>query len=118
MNTEHRGLDGTAHEEKFSLYVKTLKDTNPALRCCAAQVLGRACDEEALEPLIQALEDEDSWVRKHVVEALGRIRNAKAIPYLEKLVDDNEKPVWCDRTIGEVAREAIELITRKNRAAR
>ena len=42
----------------------------------------------AVEPLIQALKDEEEDVREEVVWALGRIRNAKAIELLKQATSD------------------------------
>ena len=113
MNHRNTGFDGTNHDEKLTLYLNTLKDKNPALRCCAAQFLGRTRSEKALESLIRALGDEDLWVRKNVIEALGRIQNEKALPYLEKLKNDNTRSIWSYKTLGEVARESIEKIKKE-----
>ena len=92
------------------LYLETLKSENSSLRSCAAQVLGRTGRMDVIEPLLQALDDEDSWVRKHVMEALGRLGAGKAIPHLEKMVHMKEKPAWSHMTLGECALEAIRTI--------
>ncbi len=112
--TESRGAEPDEH---ISLYLRTLKDKNPALRSCAARELGRTGSQTVLDPLLRALEDEDCWVRQHVVEALGRIKDPRAIPYLESLLTDKASSPWSNRTIAEVAKEAIKMIRGGGKAA-
>lgn len=47
-------------------------------------------NRDAVEPLINVLEDENSNVRKNAVETLGKIRNDRAVePIIGKLKDEN-----------------------------
>ncbi|MCC6617248.1 MAG: HEAT repeat domain-containing protein [Anaerolineae bacterium] len=50
------------------------------------EILGRLDDPKVVEPLIEALGDEDGYVRKYAVEALGKINNPKAVRPLISLL--------------------------------
>jgi len=63
------------------------------LRWRAAEVLGEIGDRRALEPLIQAIKDQDPDVRAAAARALGEIRDPKAIEPLIAALGDEEPPV-------------------------
>lgn len=49
------------------------KDRDAWIRMESARILGEIKEERAVEPLIQALEDENGWVRENAAEALDSI---------------------------------------------
>jgi HEAT repeat protein len=61
--------------------------------------------------LIEALSDEDAYVRGSAASALGRIGDHKAITRLTELLTDEEPVVsMYGSSIAEVARQAITQI--------
>jgi HEAT repeat protein len=57
----------------------------------AAEALGKIGDPESLNPLIEALADEDWLVRRNAAESLARLKNNRAIdPLVPLLEDENE----------------------------
>jgi len=57
----------------------------------AAFALGRIGDSRAVNPLIDALKDEDRWVREAAAEALASIRDPGAVnPLIDDLKDEDE----------------------------
>ncbi len=85
--------------------VIALLDKKAGVRKAVVDALGALEDERAVEPLIAALKDDIAGVRKAAVKALWSIGNEKAIPHLQELVHD--------RFTGEIAREAVECLSRK-----
>ncbi|MCC7554474.1 MAG: HEAT repeat domain-containing protein [Methanobacteriaceae archaeon] len=67
--------------------IKLLYDNNKLVRREASTVLSRM-GEPAVDPLIKVLNDPNWRVRGAAAWALGNIKNEKAIPFLEKLLDD------------------------------
>jgi len=62
----------------------------PEIRQQIARALGEIGSAEAVEPLIQALRDEDESVRAAAAKALGRIGDARAVePLIQALRDSN-----------------------------
>ncbi len=62
---------------------------NSTIRHGAAEALGILGDACAVEPLIEALDDTDTWVRNHAAASLGKLGAGRAIEALLKaLVDD------------------------------
>jgi HEAT repeat protein len=60
------------------------------VRWLAVEALGKIGDARAVDPLIAALKDEDSNVRKNAAEALGKIGNARVVdPLIAALKDEN-----------------------------
>jgi HEAT repeat protein len=62
-----------------------LNDPSPEVRQCAALGLAARPDENAIQPLIRALNDEDGMVRNLAANALARIGGA-AVPSLIEVV--------------------------------
>ncbi|MBI1282447.1 MAG: hypothetical protein GC179_30250 [Anaerolineaceae bacterium] len=63
-----------------------LSSPDPQLRQFVAYLLGRAGDSRAIEPLIDALQDEHVGVRGAAANALGNIGDPAAVPYLLPLL--------------------------------
>jgi HEAT repeat protein len=63
---------------------------SPLVRKSAATALGDLGDERAVEPLIEALQDEDNFVRKMAATACGKLHDRKAVePLIEALADED-----------------------------
>ena len=72
--------------------VPFLNDSAPEVRQCAALGLANKPDESAINPLVQALSDEDTLVSNLAVNALVKIGNAAA-PSLIEVVKRRPEPV-------------------------
>lgn len=73
----------------------------------AVQALAKIGSLEVIEPLLWALGDDDSSVRKSAAEALGSMGDSRAIKPLAKALKDKNEDV------REAAREALERIKAK-----
>ena len=77
--------------------IETLKDKTG--RQCAARLLGRIAHKEAVEPLIQALKDtsgsKDVLTQQYIASALGGIGDAGAVPYLLKMLKNQDYRLRC-----------------------
>lgn len=71
--------------------IKALRYTrNSDVRKNAASALGDLGDERAVEPLIEALKDEDKYVRKSAAEASGKLGDERLVePLIEALNDED-----------------------------
>lgn len=70
------------------------KENIPApVRHKVAEVLGRIGEDRAVEPLIKALENENSRVRATAAEALGKIGDFRAAKPLSKVLGDENEHV-------------------------
>jgi len=72
--------------------VPFLSDSAPEVRQCAALGLASKPDEMAINPLVQALSDEDTLVSNLAVNALVKIGNA-TVPSLIGVVKHRPEPV-------------------------
>ncbi|WP_259517254.1 HEAT repeat domain-containing protein [Halanaeroarchaeum sp. HSR-CO] len=70
--------DSGADWAKAETFVRDLNAEAPELRMAAANVLGQIGSENAVRPLVAALEDADPRVRARVARAIGQIRNPTA----------------------------------------
>lgn len=77
---------------RTELLVPFLNDPAPEVRQCAALGLAIKPEESAIQPLIQALSDEDSMVGTLAVNALVKIGSA-AVPSLIEVVKRSPEPV-------------------------
>ena len=65
----------------------------PSVREAAVETLKELNDTRAVEPLIQALKDEDSSVREGAAWALGKLNDTRAAePLILALKDKDEDP--------------------------
>lgn len=62
-------------------------------RAEAIEKLGRSGDPEAMDLLIEALQDRDGLVPVKAAEALGRMRNPRSVPALAQAIKDSENYV-------------------------
>ena len=76
------GLIG--NHEPVPRVIPLLKHKNPNIRAAVAVAFGKMYASEAIEPLLEALNDDDEWVKFSVLEALGTIGGAQVT---EKLLD-------------------------------
>jgi HEAT repeat protein len=104
-------------EEKIIKIIEKLKHVNslikvlkykrdPSVRRSAAKALGRIGDKRAVEPLIQALKDENYCVREEAAWALGDIGDTRAVePLIQSL-----KEIDTDRDVRHSAAGALGRI--------
>ena len=98
-------LLGAINDEKaIPALIDTLRDNNKLVRREASTALSRM-GEPAVDPLIAILDDEDWRVRGAAAWALGNLGDEKAIPALEKLLDDESGYV---KSGAESARSSIK----------
>jgi len=89
--------------------ISALRYPDESVRERAAVVLGQI-GAPAVESLIAALHDPDACVRWYEVEALGRTGDARALPELERVAqEDTGKTPWGE-SVADAAREAIARI--------
>jgi HEAT repeat protein len=76
--------------------IRLLRSPDVQLRQFVAYLLGRVGDSRAIEPLIDALQDENPGVRGAAANALGSIGDNAAVPYLKPLLNDTNPQlvVW------------------------
>jgi HEAT repeat protein len=91
-----------------------LRHGTPPVRAAAALAFGQMEDGVAVRPLIDAIGDEDSWVRYYAVRSIGRLRCAEALPQLERtLLTDEADPVRiaAAESLGQIGgSQAIALL--------
>ncbi len=92
--------------------IRVLEDKNLVsdVRARAALGLGEIGDARGVEPLIQALQDEDSFLRRVAAVAVGNIGDARAIEPLNRALEDE------DSLVRQAAAEALEKIRAKQGA--
>lgn len=78
-------VKATGRPEKLSIYPRLLERWREEKNFDALAKLGT---KEAVDILIEALKDEDFWMRRKAVYALSKI-GEQAIPYLIPLLKDN-----------------------------
>ncbi|MBF0457071.1 MAG: HEAT repeat domain-containing protein [Nitrospirae bacterium] len=85
--------------------IELLRGSYRDIRRGAAKALVEIADEGAVDPLIEALKDDDCHVKRQVVYILRKLGNKKAFfPILDLL--DNEK---CDDVVDEAVNALIQM---------
>ncbi len=106
--TESPGQEETRKwEERLSYFIKMLSADDVGKRWKAAEALARMGDPQAVDPLINALEDEDWRVRQKVVWALGYIGDPRAVQPLRRAYRNETEGVQ------EMITEALDMILRR-----
>lgn len=98
-------LGALQDERAIEPLIETLNDNNKLVRREASTALSRM--PAAVDPLIEVLDNPDWRVRGAAAWALGNLNDEKAIPALEKLLDDESGYVKSG------AQSAINSIQRK-----
>ncbi|GAI23533.1 unnamed protein product, partial [marine sediment metagenome] len=87
------------------------------VRLKSAESLGKTKDARAVEPLIQALKDEDAYIRRAAAKALVRIGQPAMGPLLQALKDEGsrvrQKAAWAlieMRNRNEILPGTVEMI--------
>jgi HEAT repeat protein len=91
--SDPHNLDSVAVEKEREIkkLINALKqDPNPRVRMQAAEALGEIRDPKSVDPLIQALRDENWEVRRNAKEALGKMGVPAVEPLIRALKDENK----------------------------
>jgi HEAT repeat protein len=80
-------------DEGLKFLLAQLKFDDVNVRADVARVLGFRPFPGALESLIYVLKDKDNWVRCVAIEAIGELRDKRAIPTVRALLDDHDADV-------------------------
>ncbi|MDX2162024.1 MAG: HEAT repeat domain-containing protein [bacterium] len=88
------------------LFARSHEDTlsDAAVREVAIEALGRIGDPVVLDTLLNALQDENEWIRRAAAEALGRIGDPAAMEWLVNALKDESAMVQ------DTAFDAIKLL--------
>lgn len=79
----------------FTQWIEELHHNDAAIRLNAAQKLGDAKDERAVQPLIQKLEDTNAKVQYAVFAALVKLSASQAAPHMiELLYNNRNSKLW------------------------
>lgn len=89
-----------------------LGSPDPQLRQFVAYLLGQAGDSRAIEPLIDALQDEHVGVRGAAANALGNIGDPAAVPYLIPLLrhSNPQLVVWAAFALTRLGRDSFNVL--------
>jgi len=68
--------------------IRILDHEDPDLRIQAVLLLERFASPKTASAVLKLLSDEDWWVRIMACDALGRLKDQRTLPYLERLLDD------------------------------
>jgi HEAT repeat protein len=95
--------------------INLLGEACPLIRVSAAYALGRNPSPDAVEPLIEQLEqDWNGYVRKGVVWALGNCRDQRALtPLVDALKTDIPAVrLWAASSLGQMAKVGYDVVVR------
>ena len=70
------------------------------MRAYAAEGLGNVGDVHAVSPLIDALSDDNTAVRRFAISSLGHLRDARAIDGLTLFLQDEEPDMRCAAVVA------------------
>jgi HEAT repeat protein len=89
-----------------------LSSPDPQLRQFVAYLLGQAGDSRAIEPLIDALQDEHVGVRGAAANALGNIGDPAAVPYLQPLLrhTNAQLVVWAAFALTRLGHDSFSIL--------
>ncbi len=94
-------LGNIANREAVSALILSLRDIDANVRHSAAEALGRIGDRSALFPILELL-NQDFWVQYPAIVALGEMRDARAVPYLINLLNDEMLSLPSIKALGKI----------------
>lgn len=74
----------------LDVLARAIKQETPAVRAAAARALGNMDAPQADSHLIEALSDDDVWVRYFSARALGRRRSEDSVAALERVIEQEQ----------------------------
>ncbi|MGO8992251.1 MAG: PilT/PilU family type 4a pilus ATPase, partial [Polyangiaceae bacterium] len=86
--------------------IRILDHTDPDLRIQAVLLLERFASPKTAAAVLKLLSDEDWWVRIMACDALGRLKDARTVPYLERLLDDPDCKWAAIDSLGAIGGDA------------
>jgi HEAT repeat protein len=91
-----------------------LQSPDAQVRQMAAYLLGQTRDPRALEPLIDALQDEHVGVRGAAANALGTIGDSSAVPYLKPLLKHAHPQlvVWAAFALTRLGQDCFRMLVK------
>jgi HEAT repeat protein len=92
--------------------IQLLRSPDVQLRQFVAYLLGRVGDKRAIEPLIDALQDDHPGVRGAAANALGAIGDESAVPYLRPLLNNTNEQlvVWAAYALSMLGHDHFQVI--------
>lgn len=92
--------------------IRLLRSPDVQMRQFVAYLLGRVGDARAIEPLIDALQDENPGVRGAAANALGAIGDDAAVPYLKPLLKDANQQlvVWAAYALTRLGHDYLSVL--------
>ena len=85
-----RTLDKFDAPEVTAAFADALRDPESYVRLAAIRYLAKKGDESVIDPLVLALDDEDSWNRRQVIEVLGELGGRRTAEALSDVVSYHE----------------------------
>jgi len=84
--------------------LELVRDPDESTRRYAIEILNAVPDTRAVPALIEALDDDDWWVRERAVDALARTRAPEAVAPLRRLFRRDPRTIpLCARALGAIA---------------
>jgi HEAT repeat protein len=74
-----------------SLILLLQKDKSDEVRGACAFALGLIADEKAFDILVKSLKEKNLFIQRSSARSLGQIGDKRAIPYLEKILQDSKR---------------------------
>jgi len=88
-------LGSIADIEAFDTMIKALDDKSPIVRERAVALLGNFKQRDAVEPLLDVLNDKNEWksIRARAIDSLGNLRDERSIEPILKLLDSEDDEI-------------------------
>ena len=104
-----------AHPSSVDLLLPFLDSSKSEERQWAIYALGNTRSSKAFNRIVAALDDENVYVREAALLGLGDFGNTSVLPRLEQIAESDKTLVEnYGRTLGHVAKEAIEKIHKRD----
>jgi serine/threonine-protein kinase len=88
--------------------LELIRDENENIRRSAIEILNQTKDERAVRHLIDAVRDDDWWVRERAADALGEIGDREAVPALFTMLEGDARSVPAAiRALGRLGGDAV-----------
>jgi HEAT repeat protein len=107
-------LQNTLFDDEWELFrtILTTEDEQPEVRCAIALGMAKVSGQEALEPLLSAVNTTNLEVKIYVMTALGRSHQEAAIPVLVEALEDSDDGVFnaAAEALGELGKVATSIL--------
>jgi twitching motility protein PilT len=110
------GALSTLGEAAVNAALHAAREADPELRAEALSIFGEVKGATSLQACVAMLADTDWWVRVLACDAIGRMKDERAVPHLQRMLQDPDARFAAIDALGAIGGTAVPVLAQLARA--